>query len=392
MHSYLEHILESFNVATGWNADNQYSNLTASSRDLLDFSLPSGFILNVSALSSGSSASSYSIKNLGGIVDGAASYFYCSPDHLLDDNKLSTENVDLIQVLRGYHVLQPPAAPEDAKFREVWHRGRRVDSKNSILYGKMYLPTNTLEALYIRQISPINQIVVSTVSDARLRNGGTMMIQLQRNTGKWCSEFLYSTDEALFGLRGLYNFGFDAEAPPQQSWLSAGGEIYYGVFNKAPGVSSGLRYTTISAYTNTPMTMTVTLNPIMGQISASYAVMSTTNTTFASRYDFNAFSYESDLTLGCELWKRRPSDRSEPIESITEVRDDVSSTVLTGQEHTHMFSDEAVWKARMSTSSPTIRLLWEGRMKAFVFSVGSEVDLRPGQGLKSFGVELQYAS
>ncbi|KAK9361177.1 hypothetical protein V1504DRAFT_390582 [Lipomyces starkeyi] len=411
MHSYLDHILESFYAATNWNVENQYANLTASSRELLDFSLPSGFILNVSALSSPASASSYSVKNLSGIVDGAISYFYCAPNNLLLSNRLSTDDVDLTKVLCGYRLLKTPESPEDPKYREVWLGGKRVDAKNTLLYGKLYMPNNTLEAMYIRQMSPTDQVVISAVSDARLRNGGTMMTQIQKNTGKWCSEFIYSTDEALLGLRGLYNFGFDSKLsdPSSQPFLSAGGEIYYGVFNKAAGVSTGLRYTTSSAYVNTPMTMTVTLNPIMGQLSATYAVKSTTNTTFASRLDFNAFSYESDLTLGCELWKRSPANPTAteadvanpprqsqasilPHEYLQTRQTEGATKTKDPEPIKRTFVDEAVWKARVSTSSPTVRLLWEGRIKAFLFSFGTEIDVRPGQGVKTFGLELQYAS
>ncbi|KAK9365924.1 hypothetical protein V1509DRAFT_631471 [Lipomyces kononenkoae] len=409
MHSYLDHILESFYEATNWNADNQYANLTATSRELLDFSLPSGFILNVSALSSPVSASSYSVKNLGGIVDGAISYFYCAPDNLLSSNRLSTSDVDLTKVLGGYRLLRTPKAPEDPKYKEIWLGGKRVDAKNTMLYGKLYMPTNTLEAMYIRQITPTDQVLISAVSDSRLRNGGTMMTQIQKNTGKWCSEFIYSTDEALLGLRGLYNFGYDSKLSDlSQSFLSAGGEIYYGVFNKAAGVSTGLRYTTSSAYVNnTPMTMTVTLNPIMGQLSATYAVKSATNTTFASRLDFNAFSYESDLTLGCELWKRSAANPTAndadfaPREQETSTlsselapttQPECTTKSADSESPDRTFLDEAVWKARVSTSSPTVRLLWEGRIKAFLFSLGAEIDVRPGQGVKTFGVELQYAS
>ncbi|KAK9239292.1 hypothetical protein V1525DRAFT_398377 [Lipomyces kononenkoae] len=410
MHSYLDHILESFYAKTNWNADNQYANLTATSRELLDFALPSGFILNVSALSSPASASSYSVKNLGGIVDGAISYFYCAPDNLLSSNRLSTDVVDLTKVLCGYRPLKTPKAPEDPKYKEIWLGGKRVDAKNTLLYGKLYMPSNTLEAMYIRQISPTDQVLISAVSDARLRNGGTMMTQIQKNTGRWCSEFIYSTDEALLGIRGLYNFGYDSKLSDQstQSFLSAGGEIYYGVFNKAAGVSTGLRYTTSSAYVNnTPMTMTVTLNPIMGQLSATYAVKSATNTTFASRLDFNAFSYESDLTLGCELWKHSAANPTAPDPDFVAREQDAlmmpsehaptshtesSAKNAESESAKRTFVDEAVWKARVSTSSPTIRLLWEGRIKAFLFSLGAEIDVRPGQGVQTFGVELQYAS
>ncbi|KAK7205737.1 hypothetical protein BZA70DRAFT_276930 [Myxozyma melibiosi] len=431
MRSYLEHILGSFYAATGWNVDNHYANLTASSRDLLDFELPSGFILNVSSLPTGSSASSGTLKNLGGVVDGAISYFYSSPQNILLENKLRSESVDLTDFLCGYHQLHLPEPAEDPVYREMWRGGRRVDSKYSLLYGKLYLPGNTLESMLIRQFTPTDQIVVSAVSDKRIQNGGALMAQLQHNSGRWCSEMIYSSHEALLGFRGLYNFSVDSHLPelpsgiasipglsassllfqPQQSWFSAGGEIYYGALNKAAGVSIGLRYATTSSLVGTPTTTTFTLNPVMGQMSVAYAVQASTSTSFASRFDFNAFSYESNLTLGFELWKNKNSrdeiddfivsapaitDRSgDQSEAKTETPETLQPEVTAeGADTTQPISmiDDSVWKIRVATDSPSVRLLWEGRIKAFLFSVGADISLHRDQGMKTFGLELQYAA
>ncbi|KAK9447095.1 uncharacterized protein V1518DRAFT_422199 [Limtongia smithiae] len=423
MHSYLEHILESFHAATGWNTDSQYVNLTASSNELLDFSLPSGFNLNVSSLTTGSSASSYSIRNLGGLVDGAIAFYYSAPPDILVPGRLQSEDIELAKAFCGYRRLKFPDFPEDDTYREVWQGGWRVDPKNTLLYGKIYLPSDTLEAQYIRQMSPTSQLVVSAVSDRRLRDGGAILTQFQRNMGKWCTEYIYSTSEAMVGFRGLYSFTGDTQAPPpansgsphQPSFLSAGGEIYYGILNKAAGVSTGLRYTTSSPFVNSPMTMTLTLNPIMGQLSAAYAVQASTNTTFASRFDFNAFSYESDLTLGCELWQRSDSEGvvvappSPVVEAGAEPRaepraePDAPSTKPTGRgepvpalavgSELAEVPSESVWKLRMSTGSPSVRVLWEGRVKSFLLSVGTEIDVRPGQGgIRTIGLGLLYAA
>ncbi|KAK9453174.1 hypothetical protein V1511DRAFT_505845 [Dipodascopsis uninucleata] len=396
MHSYLEHILESFHTATGWNIENHYANLTATSRDLLDFSLPSGFTIDISALSSGSTASSCSLTNLSGVVNGSLSYFYCSPQDLLTPMKLQTDKVDLTETFSSFRSLRPVNIPEEAKYREVWRGGRRIDVKNTLLYGKMYLPSNTLEALYIKQFTPSSQIMISSVSDVRLRNGGTMMAQLQKNVGRWCGELIYSTDEALLGLRGLYNFGPDSRSGVStgQSQLSAGGELYYCAMNKAGGISTGLRYNTLSAYAHTPMTMTLTLNPLMGNLSTTFAVQSTKFTAFASRYDFNVYSYESNLTLGCELWKRpeRPISSKRLRSKRRSIQNKDKEQQQATDDSSKSFVDELICKIRVSTNSPGVRLLWEGRVKAFIFSFGTDLELVPGSGIKSFGLELQYAS
>jgi distribution and morphology protein 10 len=33
------------------------------------------------------------------------------------------------------------------------------------------------------------------------------MLSLQHDTGKWCTEYTYSGDDSMFGLRVLHNFG-----------------------------------------------------------------------------------------------------------------------------------------------------------------------------------------
>src|SRR6202035_3806259 len=91
-------------------------------------------------------------------------------------------------------------------------------------------------------------------------------------------------------------------------------EVYYGLLNKGGGcisplvlsdlVSTGFRFTTLPGQIN-PLTITMTITPLMGQISTSYAIKSSPYSAFCSRFNFNLYSYESELVVGCELWQRR---------------------------------------------------------------------------------------
>ena len=137
--------------------------------------------------------------------------------------------------------------------------------------GRMYLPTSTLEMLYLSRRSPQSQLRIAAVSDTKLKNGGTILALLQQDVGKYSTEYLYSTSEGLIGARGLYNFGYDPRprekaAPDTAVWLdppfafpdpavfgetdvteeaefeklptgrlSMGAEVYYGVLNKSGG-------------------------------------------------------------------------------------------------------------------------------------------------------------
>ena len=84
----------------------------------------------------------------------------------------------------------------------------RRKNEQFLLYGRLYLP-HTLEALYLRRLSPTQQFKLSAVSDSRLRNGATILAMHQYDVGKYSAETLYSTDGGLIGLRGDSNFGPD---------------------------------------------------------------------------------------------------------------------------------------------------------------------------------------
>ena len=216
---------------------------------------------------------------------------------------------------------------------------------------------------------------------------------MQQDVGKFSTECLYSTDSALLGIRGLYNFGPDPRKPlsgnPVSEQLygrfSAGAELYYGLLNKSGGVSTGIRFTTLPKHTGFPYTMTLTLNPLMGNVSSTYAVKAGRNLSLCSQFDFNFYSYESDLRLGCELWKRR---RHQDVDWAKKM-------LQQGWKQRTMTPDEdvsGVLKARWDQNWK-IGILWEGRLKELLFSLGVNFDFqRREQIFRAVGVELQYSS
>lgn len=265
----------------------------------------------------------------------------------------------------------------------------------------MFLPRSTLEALYIRRISPVRQLRVSCVSDSRLINGGTILTLLQNDYGRYSTEYLYSTDSGLLGARGLYNFGTSQRMSkagvsptengaeptyePMHGRFSAGAEVYYGMLNKSGGISTGLRFTTLPTHTGFPYTMTLTLNPLMGNLSSTYAVKAGRNLSLCSRFDFNFYSYESDLQLGCELWRRQqPSPETEWARRL--IRPEWKKP---RQDHGE---GNRVLKARLDQNW-RVGVLWEGRVKELLFSLGASFDLKRREHIfRTVGVELQYSS
>lgn len=128
----------------------------------------------------------------------------------------------------------------------------------------------------------------------------------------------------------------------------------------------------------------------MGSLSTTYAVKAGKNLALCSKFDFNAYSYESDVSVGWELWRMKA-----PTESIQErsreaklawTVDEVKPAVPEGEQVAGVF------KARIDQDWK-IRLLWEGRMKELMFTLGSSIDMkRRDQPFRTLGVELQYSS
>lgn len=289
----------------------------------------------------------------------------------------------------------------------------------------MFLPKSTLEGLYLRRLSPRTQVNVRCVSDSRLPNGGSILALLQHDRGKHSTEYLYSTDSALLGVRGLYNFGPEPPVhvhgpvqslahiiePPLSSSdnlsssspfslsrsfqstpalpaarLSAGGEVYFSPLNKSGGVSTGLRFSTLPRHTGFPYTMTLTLNPLMGNLSSSYSVLASPQLALSSRFDFNVYSYESDLVVGMELWRPK-EELADEVEWARRKMGEVKQVMKGGEEPM-----AGVLKARLDRRG-NVGMLWEGRVKELLYSCGVNVDLRGGENMvKGVGVEISYSS
>jgi distribution and morphology protein 10 len=268
---------------------------------------------------------------------------------------------------------------------------------DTLLYGRIFLPQSTLEALYLRRISPTRQLKVTAVSDSTLKNGGTILALLQNDYGKYSTEYMYSTDSALLGVRGLYNWGVDPRvepaAPPAaqeatdlvHGRFSAGAELYYGILNKSGGISTGLRFTTLPNHTAFPYTMTLTLNPLMGNLSSTYAVQASRNLALCSRFHFNFYSYESELQLGCELWRRR---RTTDIDwAVKKLRPDWQRPAVAPDDDV-----SGILKARVDQEW-RIGVLWEGRINELLFTLGASLDLKKREQIfRAVGIELQYSS
>merc|ERR1712000_789834 len=403
MREFMDYVHSAFYKATGWSADNSYAALNQTPDALLDFPTPRGLRLTLASLASPNFASSYQLGSVG-VVDGSISYLYSSvPLGILIEPR--SENVPLPSLLRSYKPLVPLMRRQEPLFQTPLDK-----PGSSLLYGRLYLPQSLLEALVVKRLSPTTQVQFSAVSGGHLRNGGTAVGLAQYDVGKYACEGLYSSDGGLLGVRGVYNFGGDADEAPKgekdnsdrlqdriYGRFSTGAELYYGTLNKSGVISLGTRFATLPEHKGTPLSATLTLNPLMGNIAASYAVVAGKHCSLATRMEFNIFSYESAWAVGMELWRKpfaRPLeeegfkrsfqaklewrlDEPEPPKAKTEGEQEEYAGVL---------------KTRLDQNM-RIGLLWEGRVKSLLFSLGSGIDLRKlDKPFRTLGLEIQFSS
>jgi len=413
---------------------------------ILDFSTPERLRVRVSSLSTPHFATSYTLGTVG-LLDGSVSYLFSTvPFH---NTPSRSALIPLRKISPGYRQVQAPTAPVQTwgwdslldsvsipgikdGLRPVLPKNKDGDQtaetqrKATLLHASLHLPSpTTLYALFLRRISPTMQLslAVCSTQGPPMSNSApqaSMLTQLSHDTGKYCNEYLFSTDNALFGWRGLWNFGPDprytpADAPPALSLLSAGAEAYYSPISSLIGMSTGLRFSTLPAATQVPSTtsssthhptpistfpytLTLTLAPVTGSLSTTYSLRASQNLAFSSRFGFNVYSWESEMVAGCELWRRQSKSLSSEGDDLEWARRkmrmyDFSASLSESTPSSPLLSDpvqpesaakshaddheagDSVIKLRIDQSW-NVRLLWEGRVKELLVSAG--VGLGPG--------------
>ena len=349
-----------------------------------------------------------------GVIDGSVSYLFSTVP--LDNTPSRSTLLCLRELVPGYCQLQGPHSQQHHYSAGDVDAYNYQDSlKPTLLYATLHLPPpTTLNALFMRRISPTVNMTLAVCSNrgpplSKSAPQASILTKISHDTGRYSNEYLFSTDNALLGWRGLWNFAQDAprrdnhsnpdaSSPPPPpllpSLLSAGAEAYYSPLTSLVGMSTGLRFSTLPATTTTsspssaapsgtfPYTLTLTLTPLTGSLSTSYSVCASRNLAFSSRFSFNVYSWESEIVAGCELWrqsKRRKSSAGDGGDDNLEwarrkLRGEaplpaplLPSAVVSdeGQDE----DQEAVVKLRVDQSC-NVRLLWEGRVKELLVSAG----------------------
>lgn len=453
MYTYMEYLQKCFYKSTNWNEDNIFSNITATSQAILEFPIPNGFKIDSSSKTTDYLASSFTLSN-NHQINGSLAYLYSSVPL---KNTMGTKDVSLQDAIAGFRIIEPMVRLQPKFNNKAPH------SKSSLLYGRMYFPGSALEAMIIKRISENTQLLIKCVNNPHLLKNGTMIVYLQNNTAKYLREFIYSTNESLIGLRCLYNLGtptssstvssFNPRTIPKfdNSVVSIGTELWFATRSMSPGLSGALRYSTRSTSTGKPLTMTLAINPILGHISSTYTVKTSVASTFCSRYDFNVFSYASNLSLGFELYSYANKKRSDfynheiyssseenkylkqhpelqkhhrvpiraykhhdnrtiinPIHNLDNVyhinptllsttngSGHTSETVTTAFQNLVNESDfSSVLKFSTSLNDKVVKILWEGRLRDFLVSTGVKLSLNLVTNTPEFiklGISFSYA-
>ncbi|KAI1313018.1 Mitochondrial distribution and morphology protein 10 [Mortierella claussenii] len=532
----MEYCLRRYYRASGWNEDNQYSHLCATSRALLDFQAPHGLSLRLSKLPSSVFKTTTTMNALP-VLEGSLGYLFTSRALQIDDSASVRFRhlVDRFRIICLDHSIR-----EADQWTEYDQDGKK--RKDYLLCGRMNLANAKLEALYSRRVSKHRQYVISGISDPASRAASHLSAQFQYDKGKYCAEMSFTTDDGLIGIRGLYNFGKDFddsyedmlnerrqrrrqgkqteemllhsqesgsieleqgqragdialglvsgaaaesvtpkmdlesndtqmsksrtgtmdgqerrsgyltdETPEEwampseriRGYWSVGAEIYYSATEKLGGVSTGLRYRTLPPLvpateaapddnptsfplplaaprypTSTapeqhqnyiPITITQTLNPIMGHVSSSYAAQVHPDLGLCSRFDFNLYSYDSELTAGMEWWIRE-GKKNYPATVASEQEKEKQAMpfpktvgvpdLLAGSAKDVADSEKrqpviGVMKARLGVQSG-LAIMWEGRFNKLLFSLGFVGHVFSPHAkapiIKSVGLEIQYFS
>ena len=387
---------------------------------ILDFSTPERLRVHLSSLSTPHFATSYTLGTVG-VIDGSVSYLFSTVP--LNGTPSRTALIPLRKLAPGYRQIQAPVDPLHDPLLDANARYYNyTDRKPTLLHAALHLPPpTTLNALLLRRMSPTMQWSLAACSTrgpplSKSAPQAAILTQISHDTGKYSNEYLFSTDNALFGWRGLWNFGpdprkkedlVDGKPPSLPSLLSAGAEAYYSPLSSLVGMSTGLRFTTLppateapplsSPLSNTgspvstfPYSLTLTLTPLTGSLSATYSVRASPNIAFSSRFGFNVYGWESEMVAGCELWRqtrKRTAEASDDdddglewarrkmrmnvlpptVAAATETKTNtaVPRSSSSGEEEV----TESVVKVRVDQSW-NVRLLWEGRVKELLVRAG----------------------
>ncbi|KAI9295764.1 hypothetical protein K502DRAFT_324164 [Neoconidiobolus thromboides FSU 785] len=347
MYDYMQYCLYKYFELNDFNQENLYSNLCKSSNDILDFKIPIGINGYISGRRGEKNKLSLSGNNDMSKLKSSLGYIYTNQSLNLPKNQLIYYNT-------FFDKLNRINETKEDKLNDI----------NYLFYSHLYLPTPRLEALFTKKINNNLQFILSGIMTPYESGKSHSYFLIQHEVKKWCTEYSFTSDDKLLGIRTLYKITEGSSRTNHNPFWSLGGEIYFSAAKKIGGVSFGLRRFGLFP---SPADMTLTINPVMGHLTLAYTNMINPQLIGSTRYYFNTHSLESDYALGLE-WRNK---------------------------------EEGMIKTKYSLSKG-FSVLFSGKYRQLHYTLGLNIasptnsnntnQLNSHTMLKSMGIQLQYFS
>lgn len=362
MRDYYELLEESLLNSTGYPLANSYSNINLESQNILNFPTPQSLNLHLFGQPTSHSFSAFKLGNTPQMYAQTA-YIYSS----LSQNLGKSSETPLKWLVHGY--------------RSMLYTTPR-HSSGTLFYGQIHAPTQQSQGQIMKSFGQTGLLNAKWVIDTRFPSPFILTLNLTKQTKKATTELIYSTYENLVGLRslGVVKQWNDILSTTQ---LLAGMELFFAANKKSPGVSTSLKY--LKSSENAPFALTLVNNPLMGSVYLSYTVCPTDLTSLSVQFDYNIYSYLSDLTIGCEIYRSQPVSVNKP-QVLTENKStdaDANTSIRDGPL--------SVFKASTSLASQSAQILYETSFHQFLVSFGLKILYGQPNTPINFGIDLTYS-
>lgn len=422
----MQNIINEWYRCNNWYSLDSYENVWDYSNDLLKFDIPSAWHLSIMNRSSQFSYNTLDMIRYNKII-GSMSYLYTDKAGLHIDNSIQMPLQNIVQTMQWF-----PNKFEQRKNKQSDHTDEHSDS-SSLYYGRLYYPTAKLEAMFLHNWYNKWQIVTRWISDPQILSNWSITLRKQNaSNANTVQEWCYSNVDSLFGYRFLHSLRTTPSrfnnSLYMNSNLSCGAEFWLSGNTLNPGCSTTLRYLTHSANTGRPIVVLLSWNPIFGHLATSYSAHVLKNLKLGTRYDFNLYSLQSNLSLGLEFWNKSAKNGNEieknrnhhlslkdtyiPTQIMINQNDkefgrtDNDYITYIFQNSLNQIDNEkflinnfkrnwvnekfnSVWKLSTSLLEKDINLLWQGKWNGFILSIGTKLSLNTLQETK-IGIKIQY--
>jgi len=329
MIDFLKYCSQIFNKETDWEENNYYSTICSASQRILDFKVPNGCSMSIEKSISPHLKSNYIISlpnkrsigflftslpqnlkpiHLGYEIENVMRKEIYDPPPSYPIKPIENENIQTFQLPSQKEEEMKRLKELKAKKKEN-EEYEKKKYKSYLLCGRLHEDMH-MEGFYSKRFKR-NVLFASTAIIPWYTNNTIVKNQLFFHNSKVYNEVNYLSDKNLFGYNTLVRLTKD--------W-HAGGELYLTKTGGGVGMSIGTRYK--KHHTDDAASVfTLVSNPVMGFISSTYTSTVAKGMYMSTRYNFNVYSYESDLAFGVEY---NPEKSDQLIKAKISLKDGIA--------------------------------------------------------------------